>query len=229
MIQVICGEDSVRSLAYFNQIVDDYRKKNYEIHRIAASELIDIVQKNEQTTSLFSSQLIYTITNLSSCVGRLKAKSSFLPYEKIGKQKDIIVIDWEDGKSAREFTMHFATVIKECKPSKSIFHLLDSLYPNNIQTAQLLLRELCIQQDAMFVFTMIARHMHALLLAKHSLFSSRVQSWQKAKLLKQVQFWKGNNIEYCIESLFRIDVALKTGSTPLQLVESLEILMVHYL
>lgn len=229
MFFIYCGEDNVSSYQAYQDEIHRYRVKGAEIQGVSFEQLQILGKSNDVSLSLFSQTIVYTSINLSSSVSRLKAKDSLLPFERLEANEAIIVLDWEDGKSARELKLSFAHHIKESKSPRSIFQLLDGLYPGNIESVERMFQDLTSRQDAMFLFTMISRHLHALLLAQQNLFSARTQPWQKGKLANQAKKWSSKQLETYLEGLHRADTALKTGSSPLTMAQSLEILFVHCL
>ena len=209
--------------------IHQYRAEKAEIQVVNVDQLKILGGSQDISLPLFSQTIVYTISNLSSSISRLKTKEALLPFETLETNKAIIILDWEDGKSARELKLPFTKNIQEAKPSKSIFQLLDSLYPGNLTVVEHSFRVLSQQQDGMFLFTMISRHIHALYLAKQNHFSAKTQPWQRVKLSSQAKKWTDKQIERYIEGLHRADIALKTGSSPLTMTQSLEILFVHCL
>ena len=228
MITVICGEDVVASRALYESIKHDFRLKSSEIRSIMARDVVDIIDKSELNTSLFFAHIVYCVDNLSSVVSRLKSKHALEPYERIAQRSDVHILDWEDGKAARDISMKFASSIKECKPAHNIFQFLDTLYPGNITQAYMRYVQLSAHNDSMFLFTMMTRHIRSLLLAKNGQFLSRVQPWQKSKLSSQAKQWPAATLEAFYEGFGRVDIAMKTAGTPLSLEQSLAILLMHY-
>lgn len=229
MLIIVCGEDSSSSRQYILDLKKEYAKKQYDTLNVHARDIIETVTKSDLNSSLFSQKIIYFTENLNTYLSRIKNKELLGQFEQIATNKTVEVIDWEDGKSARDLKIAKLGTVKEFKPSSNIFQLLDALAPKNRLRFLSLLESVTKTQDSLFVFTMLSRHARTLLLAKTGSFGSRVQPWQKGKLSAQAKQWDEAKLEGFYQGLFKIDTALKTSATPFDLKKSLDILACYYL
>lgn len=227
MITVVCGEDIVASRVYFTSLIEDYKKKEYEVRRIGADEIFEINKWLADSTSLFSQKSIFVTEHLNKKIKR-DSKKLKEELEKIDKMKSVFLIDWEEIAS-RELKTGMAGKIKEFKPAKNIFKLMEAAYPGNKKIFITLLEELSIGDRDQFIFLMLSRHIRSLILAKEGLSSSRIQQWQIYKLNSQAKFWKLDKLLEFYEGMLRIDISLKTGRSPYSVKESLDILACYYL
>jgi DNA polymerase III delta subunit len=229
MLYIICGEDNVSSRDYFLQLQSEYKEKGNDLKKIAPSDLNEVLMSSADTPNLFGQQQIFLAENLNKVVSRKKGNKPFELLEQISKNKQTILLDWEDGISQRELKISALGKVKEFKPSASIFKLLDACYPSNLQTFIFLLRSVCTTQNEMFVYIMLRRHIRNLLLVSSKAQISTLQSWQVHKLQQQVKFWIPDALISFYERLISLDISLKTGKNAYSLKSSLELLACYYL
>jgi len=235
MITIICGEDTVSSRNYFFDLKKKYQEKGKEIENISGEELNDLLSWLGQSQTLFGLSKVFFIQNMFKKIVK-RNKKMLEKVIKILKSSEIDLIDWEDGLSTRglktilklEFNQ-FRKSIKEFKPSKNIFKLLDACHPSNKQTFIKLLKSVSKKTDDYFIFIMLSRHIRNLILAKENGLSNNLQIWQKKKLQNQADYWKIYNLISFYQSLHRIDLKIKTSTSPLSTKKLLDIMACYYL
>ena len=230
MLTVIAGEDIVASRKKLLEVKTDYVSKKYNPVFLALSNILDKIKIDEQEVNLFGDSSVYFIENLSKKYnGRQKTvfKDSIVEFSK---NRNITLVDWEAGKSAYDISglKRIATTFIECKPSKSIFELLDSCYPKNLKTFIKSYRELTLTQDEMFIFIMLVKHIRNLILAKVDALPQSIKPWQRSKLTHQSALWTEKNLVSFYDGLAKIDIALKTGASSYSIGQSLELLLCYY-
>lgn len=228
MLTIICGEDSVSAREYYQKLKTAYESKSVFVQAVHPKDIIATIRTGEQTIDLFSQKTVYFTENLNAYLSRAGRK---LPegFEELFAAKDSEIIDWESEKSGRDLKIAKLGKVKEFKPGKTIFQLLDACYPTNKKQFLLLLDAIGASTDGVFIYTMLARHIRSLLLAKNDTFSSRVAPWQRGKLSSQAKKWDEKKLVGFYEGLHRVDIALKTSATPYTVKESLDILACYYL
>ena len=230
MFTVVCGEDTVASRAYFVELQKDYKKKDYDIVFIKSSDIEQITRYLGSSVSLFQKKSVFFVEKLNAAIGRSSQSPLMSALVEISKLKDVYLINWEEGKGARELMkITKFGVVKDFKPVDSIFKLLDSCFPTNLRTFTLLLKEVGESQSEQFIFFMLEKYIRNILLAKMNVLPSSVQSWQKRKLETQARFWSTEKLLKFYDGLYRIDVAIKTGSNPYNIIHALDILAYYYL
>ncbi len=232
MLMIICGEDSVSSRDYLIQLQESYKSKNFEIVKVRPEELEQTVLSLSNSPSLFGQERILVTENLNKRISRKTNVKLFELLEKIGKDPTIEVIDWEDSLSQREINPHtkaFGVRVKEFKPEKNIFQLLDSCYPSNMKTFIFLLNQLSNPKKEMFIFIMLVRHIRNLILLKSGSNLSQLQPWQRNKLVAQTKQWSENNLTSFYDKLVAIDIATKSGKNSFGIKNSLELLSCYYI
>ncbi|MFA4924279.1 MAG: hypothetical protein WC557_08825, partial [Ignavibacteriaceae bacterium] len=183
-----------------------FAEKNFEIVIIEAKSILELNDSEASSESLFSQKRIYFTSNLNKKVlKKLNVKT-----EK--KIKDIIasieiqLFDWEEETSSRDLKSIKGIVIKELKPSQTIFKLLDSCYPGNLKQFITILGTISESTEDIFIFIMLARHMRNILITKQGEKLPKLMSWQIAKLSHQAKYWSTDNLINFYQGLHRIDV-----------------------
>ncbi|PIY72022.1 hypothetical protein COY87_03150 [Candidatus Roizmanbacteria bacterium CG_4_10_14_0_8_um_filter_33_9] len=240
MLTIICGEDTIKSREYYTSLKNSYIQKGYQIQSVQPSQIEEIQLWIGESQNLFFDKHVFFVENLESRIIRSRGKKSIKPKKNNTKtiedividltnNKTIDLIDWEEGKQAREIKLKNLVEIKEFKLTTSIFKLQDALYPSNLTNFIQILNSVASYQDAQFIFLMLARFTRSLILAQDNLFTKTTQQWQQYKLKKQAFLWSKTKLIGWYEGMFRIDLTMKTGSNPFGIIKSLEILACHYL
>lgn len=229
MLFIVCGEDNVTSRDYFLEMQQEYKEKGNELKKISAIELETVLGASSASPNLFGQQQVFVTENVNKVVSRKKGNRAFELLEKISKDKDIVLLDWEDGVGQRELKISVLGKVKEFKPGANVFKLLDACYPSNLQTFIALLHSVCTPQNEMFIYIMMRRHLRNLLLISSKAKMSTLQAWQEHKLQQQARSWQHENLISFYDRLISLDISLKSGKNAYSLRHSLELLGCYYL
>jgi DNA polymerase III delta subunit len=233
VITIFCGEDTVAARTAYTQTIDKLKTADTEVLFLQPSSVLEINKGLADSMSLFSSQKIFCVENLEkySFKKSTKAKKDLM-YETLlalSTDKTIVLLDFEDGKQARQLKLKDLAKVYESKPVTSIFKLLDDCVPGNKLGFIESLRTVCETQDEMFAFVMLFRHIRLLLVTLHDGPSAKLPPWQKFKIIGQAKKWQKKALTDYYSGLIRIEISSKTSSNPYGIAKSLEILACHYL
>ncbi len=229
MLTIICGEDSISSRNYFLEQEKLFAQKGYEIVNVDYRLVLELDENEASSASLFTQKRVYFTSNLNKKVFKKLNVKTEKKIKDIINSKKIQLFDWEEETSARDLKSIKGIVIKELKPSQTIFKLLDSCYPGNLKQFIFILKTISESTEDIFIFIMLARHMRNILITKMGEKLPKLMSWQIAKLSNQAKYWKRENLINFYQGLHRIDVNSKTNGTPFSIKKSLEILACYYL
>lgn len=121
--------------------------------------------------------------------------------------------------------------VKEFKIPKTIFQFLDSIKPHNIQNMIKLFHQTIETEEEQFIFFMFIRHIRILLGVADEASTNnidevkRMAPWQKAKLQKQSALFTPEKLKQLYTRLYQIEKGIKTGTLPLTLAQSIDILL----
>lgn len=231
MLTIIAGEDSIVSRNKLQSHKEKYKNENYSIQDVSASNVPDLLKNAEGVTDLFGQESIYVVETLSSKY-KGREKTPFKEaVQDIARSTSIHLIDWESGKSAYEVSglKRISTAFFEAKPEKSIFELLDACVPGNLSPFLNSVDQVSKTQDIGFIYALLCRHVRKLILASENALDSKTAPWQRGKLKSQASVWDQLNLVKFYEGLARIDISMKTSSTPYDLRGSIELLVCYYL
>lgn len=229
MLTIICGEDSVMSRKYFTDQQRLFKEKNFEVVNIDYHQVLDLDETGSSESSLFATKRVYFTQSLNKKVFKKMSDRNEKKIKAIIASKEIQVFDWEEETSARDLKSIKGIIIKEFKPSQTIFKLLDSCFPGNLKTFLTTLQTLSESTEDIFVFIMLARHMRNILSIKVGEKIPKLASWQLGKLANQAKYWELENLINFYQGLHRIDVNSKINGTPFSVKKSLDILACYYL
>ncbi len=229
MLFIVCGEDNVASRDYFLELQQEYIEKGNDVRKVAAAELETVLADSSAGPNLFGQQQVFLTENVDKAVSRKKGNKAFELLEKIGRIKDVALLDWEDGVGQRELKIATLGKVKEFKPSTNIFKLLDACYPSNLQSFINLLQSVSTPQNEMFIYIMLRRHFRNLLLVSAKADMPGLQAWQAGKLKRQASLWQTDKLVSFYDRLISLDISLKTGKNAYSLRHSLELLSCYYL
>lgn len=230
MITIVCGEDIVRSREYLLQLEEQFKKKGFGIQKIPALDIQESLSSLSSAPNLFGQSQVFVTELLNRHIARKSSTNVLLNLlEAVSKNKSIELIIWET-VSVRDLKLKNIGTVKEFKPSKNIFQLLDSCYPANFSVFHSLLNDVASPQNEMFVFVMLARHLRTLLSIKlKAVDLSKLPPWQAGKLKSQAAKWPEKALLSFYDGLYRIDASLKTGRNPQGVKNSLDVLACYIL
>lgn len=229
MLTIICGEDSISSRNYFLDQQKLFAQKGYEIVNVDYRLVLELDESEASSASLFTQKRAYFTSNLNKKVlKKLNVKTEKRIKDIIASNK-ILLFDWEEETSSRDLKSIKGVVIKELKPSQTIFKLLDSCYPGNLKQFVSSLKTISESTEDIFIFIMLARHLRNILITKLGERLPKLMSWQIAKLSNQAKYWSLENLINFYQGLHRIDVNTKTSNSPYSISKSLDILACYYL
>ncbi|NMB83728.1 hypothetical protein GYA28_00370 [Candidatus Roizmanbacteria bacterium] len=231
MLNIICGENNVASRNYYVNLRQEFSDKGIQIKDVIFSDIIGGDDWLPENASLFYTDVVFFTENLNKKINR-KNRFHFERIKDIASRRELSFYDWEDAIPSRELKIRpdKNVSVKEFKPTQSIFKLLDSCYPSNLTVFSNHLRELIDQDvEAAFIFLMLSKHIKKLLLVKQNQKPDKLADWQIFKLKKQSQSWTLNNLISFYESLHKIDLSLKTSSSPFSADKALGILACYFL
>lgn len=233
MIHIYCGEDSVAARKAYSSALDTYRAAHYEVISLTPSTLADLPKGLAESMSLFSEKKVFSIENLEKhgLKKSTKAKKNELYEALVGfaKDKEVEIVDYEEGKGARLLKLKDIATVHESKLDVSIFQFVELWVPGNKQKCIDKLQVLMETQDELFIFIMLARHIRQVVLAYKNCLSDKLPPWQKYKVQGAAKKWTENALMGFYEGLIRIEIGVKSSSNPYGVAKSLEILACHYL
>lgn len=233
MIYIFCGEDSIKARAAYTKQIEKYKRDSAEIVTLSGKSIVEVERGIANNLNLFASQTILCTENLEKAGFRKSTKAKtdeiFEAIVSLAKSKHVVVLDFEDGKQARQLKLKDIATVFESKPTTSIFKLLEICYPGNKDSFIQSLRTVCETQDEQFVFIMLTRHIRLLVLLATGGSSAKLPPWQKYKLIDQAKRWQEKNLLAFYSGLIKIEIMIKTSSNPYGVAKSLEILACHYL
>lgn len=232
MLYIYCGEDTTTSRALYIKEVEKYRLKGAEVVSIHASAIVEVERGIANNLSLFGTQIVFCLENLEKFgfkkSTKTKTDQTYDAIASLTENKNVIILDFEDGKQGRQLKLKDLALVKESKPSTTIFKLLDECIPGNKDLFIHSLRTVCQTQDEMFVFIMIYRHIRQLILTGNG-DTAKLPPWQKYKIIGQAKKWDTKKLMDFYSGLIKIEINSKTSSNPFGVRKSIEILAVHYL
>jgi DNA polymerase III delta subunit len=229
MLTIVCGEDSISSFNYYSSLKQSYLEKEYEITNISSADLDNITSWMGESQSLFASKQVFFTQNVNKKLSKKLNLKINKVIEDLIKNKKIELFSWEEETSLRFLKFPKGAVIKEFKPSESIFKLQDSLFPGNLKGFLELLFRLEKSVDENFIFIMLIRHLRNLILVKTNQSDTKLQKWQIYKLKNQAAKWDADNLINFYNSLYKIEVNQKTSTNPYSVKKSIDILACYYL
>lgn len=233
MIYIFCGEDTLTSRAQYLKEIEKYKASSAEIVSVAASSIVEVYKGISQNLNLFSGQTVFCVENLEKFgfkkSTKAKADKTYEALLSLAQNKDVILLDFEDGKQARQLKLKDLAKVVESKPSMSIFKLVEECFPENRNSFIQSLRVVCQTQDEQFIFIMLYRHVRQLIMAQDREGLAKLPPWQKFKIIAQSKKWQIQRLMDFYNGLIKIEVTSKTSSNPYGIANSLEILACHYL
>lgn len=220
MILIIHGDDVLASRNYFVEL-----KKNtlsplsFDAVGLTLTDLKQVFEGG----GLFSDERNIFIENFFS-----EINEELLEYlEKVQKSGNIVI--WEEKELTKKQLGELPKAgVKLFKVPAEIFAFLDSIQPSRGSELLKRFHSIIAQREVEFVLFMLIRQFRLLLSivegqSKEEIDEvKRLAPWQKSKLLKQARYFSPNQLAQLYKKLFSIDYGLKTGSSSLTLVQSID-------
>ncbi len=220
MLKIVCGENTVASREYFSSLKKELKKKGYSVIELAADNFFSKISDVRENMMLFSEKKVFFAENIYKRLSKKKEFKKILKEFESDKSNNLVI--WEE-LSAREISGVDKKSIIEFKFPENIFKLLDSFYLGNFPQFHSLLMRISERVPEYLIFYLLIKRVHQLLLISLG-ESVNLPEWQKTRLKRQAKLWTLDKLLKAVEGLYKIDLRLKTSSTPFSLVDSLDIL-----
>lgn len=227
MITVFCGENNQKAYESFSLLKESFKKQSVNVVEFKAKEVDEIYLWQGENRSLFSLKTVFFTENLNKNISKKNLRQQKI-LEKLIKDKEIEVYDFEDQLLSRDLKFPKGVIVKEFKPEKNIFKLNEAIIPGNFKNFIAIFNQVCQFSDEYFIYSMIAQHVRQMILVKQNL-PLKTFFWAAQKIRYQAKFWSLEKLLSLYESLFNIQIKEKTSTNPLSLKKSLEILFSYYL
>lgn len=231
MLSIVCGEDIQNARHKFHEILEKNKDAGYKIQHVKHNEIEELFKDAPGVIDLFGQQMVYE-TEFVSKKYKGRTKTTFKEaVQNIATDKSINLISWEGGFSAYDLQTikKIATVFIEAKPSKSIFELLDNVYPRNLNSFLDILNIVSETSEDVFVYTMLRTHVRKLHLSAEGVIDTKSPPWQRGKIKFQSQKWDKEKLRTFYEKLLNIDISVRTGETTYGYLDSVKLLVCYYL
>lgn len=224
MITIIHGDDIAASRKYLQE-----QKESAKEFVVLGTEVnISDLAQNIEGSALFNDTKTIFIENFLSKTGKMDANAEEI-IEFVNKhEKDAKLFFWERKEiSKRILSLFKNAVVKTFKIPQAIFLFLDSLKPGiGIKAVDLFHQALQASEPEILIFMLVRQFRLLIALSGKSRTVieelSRLAPWQEGKLKKQASYFSKEQLKSIYRKLYEIDVAQKTGSSLLSLIQSID-------
>jgi len=228
MLTIICGENTIEAYNFFLEKKKEFIDKKYEVLEIDSSAIEELIHWQSENLSLFATKKVFFTRNLNKKINKTNKKTLML-IDRVVNDKKINIFDFEEGMEKRNLKVQKNVLIKEFKLPISIFNFLDNLYPGNLATVIKNLNLLSKTTASELIFFMLTKRIRQLLMIKLNHKLDGVQLWQLKKLNYQAKLCSKQTLIKFYQSLFQLEIKVKTSSNPFDLKKSLELLFTYLL
>lgn len=232
MITIIHGEDTTNSRDYYYSLKKDIASPTVlEEGNINLNNLVQLIEGNtlfggDEKKSVFIEKFF-------------TQKKQSLDYDEIVEfiqknEKKAEFIFWEPKEVGKKVTGLFKQpTVKVFSYPKQMFAFLDSITPNSSTSVSLFHQALKHSEPELLFFLMIRQFRLLIALSEKKIEQSsddidevkRLAPWQKSKLTKQASLFQKQRLLEVYKRLFDIDLAQKTGASPLLLTQAIDIFL----
>ncbi len=225
MITIIHGDDIVSSRKY---LLEEKKTADSPIalegERLTLSDLVPIIEGNQLFSKGKNIFVEKFLSGKKANSNELKNIASYL--QKNNKLANIFL--WE----AKELTHGMLTLFKDAqvklfKLPKHLFAFIDAIYPQNKHRLFSLFHSALKETEAELIFFMMIRQFRLLIALSDTNSDAieevkRLAPWQRNNLQKQLKYFSNEALLSIYKKLFDIDLAQKTGSSPLSLIQAID-------
>lgn len=224
MITIIHGDDIATSRKY----LQEQKENTNEFVALETEATLSDFAQNIEGSALFNDTKTIFIENFLSKTGKMDANAEEI-IEFVNKhEKDAKLFFWERKEiSKRILSLFKNAVVKTFKIPQTIFLFLDSLKPGiGIKAVDLFHQALQASEPEILIFMLVRQFRLLIALSGKSRTVieelSRLAPWQEGKLKKQASYFSKEQLKSIYRKLYEIDVAQKTGSSLLSLIQSID-------
>lgn len=224
MLTIIHGDDIVSSRNYFSS-----QKKENSLTFDAESLELNELDQSLRGSELFGASSPIFIENLFS---RKAAKNFDEISSVLNKKTETDIFIWADKTlPVKSLSLFLKSNVKVFKIPQNIWSFLDGIKPGNVSNVSMFHNALS-TSEAEIVFTMIVRQFRLMIGLSESSNNNideikRLAPWQKSKLIRQASLFEIDKLKQIYKKLYKIDKAQKTGSSNLNLVQSIDIFLLE--
>lgn len=224
MVIIFCGEDLSTARKNFICYKNELGEKGYDCKNILSDEIESLPKWLSSTNSLFATKIAFFIERSLNT----KKNRDIIKLYEFDPNITILCFEELPEKELKKYFPKAKFIVS--KLPESIFNLLDNIYPYNAKKTTEILKNIINSDNEMKIFYLIKQRIKDLILFKiePSLFKDK-QQWQILRLNQQSKKFSTNTLLNFYESLYKIERNIKTNSTPLTLVNMIEILFAKYL
>lgn len=227
-IYIFHGDDIGSSRKAMNLLLDQEKVNGSEVVYFDGSKIVHA----ELETVLTASSLFYTqVIVIEGLLSRLrsKVKDNLIKLVASYSGNNLIVL-WDGKEVTKPNLTPFGKNAKITghKTPAIIFQLLESLRPGRAKEVHDMLMNSSDSLESGFIFIMIARQISNLIVAKSG-DVSKLPPFTRSRLIAQAALWEESNLTTFHEKLLKIDRAIKSGTTKLDYLSQLDILLVSSL
>lgn len=236
MITIIHGDDMATSRKYLQK-----QKENIKEFVVLEAEatLSDFAQ-NIEGSALFNNTKAIFIEDFLSKGGKIDISVKEI-IEFVNKhEKDVKLFFWERKEISKKILSLFKNaVVKTFKIPQAIFLFLDSLKPDIGAKAVDLFHQALQASEPEILLFMLVRQFRLLIVFRSEIplrgtpengnqidEVKRLASWQESKFKRQASYFSKEQLKTIYKKLYEIDIAQKTGNSPLSLIQSIDFLLI---
>ncbi len=219
MITILHGENQVASRARLIQLKEEFEKKGFSIITLdgKTTEWNQIALFSSSTTLLGEGNSVFVEGYFT------KVQSSKFKVQSLEGN----VVFWEPKELPKTL---INSLLKDWKIEnfpipRLVFKFLDTLSPKTPKNSLKMFHQILEHEPAELVLPLIAWHVRQLIWIKESPKTATMPYWKKDKLTRQASQWTLEQLYQFHEELLDADRSLKTGSSPLPLSSSLDLLL----
>lgn len=232
MITIIHGDDTLLSRNYFSELKEKYKDLVlFDANKITITDLVQNIEGSSlfgNTKTIFAEDLLTKLKKTDK-----EAKEIFDFIAKNSKESTFIL--WESKEILKKDLSGFRdAIVKFFKLPKNIFLFLDNSKPDNSKNLLNLFHQALesgIKEE--LILFMIQRQFRILLALSDPSDNEpidevlRLAPWQMGKLERQAKLFDKSSLRKIYKKLYEIEIAQKTGTLSLSLVQSIDFLLLE--
>lgn len=222
MITIIHGEDVAKSRSELIRLKEQYKDKDIRFIEGKTLQEGDLIQALS-STSLFDNEVVVVIEQLFSSLGK-KIKQAELFTRILLDHNEYQIVIWEEkeiGKSIIKLLGNGITVKYYPVPTL-VFQFLDNIKPHAQSSLLKQYTTMITSEAPELIHFLLIRRIKQLLFLKERRNIEGIAPWQLNRLTNQTRFFTMDQLLDIYLQLLTIELANKTGTSYLSLVEATE-------
>jgi len=221
MLTILHGDYTEASRAELTRQI--HAAKDCDVRTLSGNVTANDLTQALESSSLFGGDTLVVLENIFTRLGKKQRQAEEFAAIVRNAPAETKVLIWESKELSAAAVKRLGKAgVRLFKMPAVIFKLLDSLAPDSAALTLGYLTTLIRTEPPEIIYAMVLRRIRLLMQIVDRADVDRLAPWQLARLTRQADLFTMDQLLRLHDSLYTMDIAIKTGATPFSLTQHLE-------